>query len=147
MKRLLVLGGGTAGTIVANKLRHRLDRQSWSITVVDQNDDHLYQPGLLLLPFGVYRPDELVKPRARFLPSGVDLVVAEIDRVDAEGDSVLLQDGRRLDYDYLVIATGTSPRPDQTPGLANRIAVLRSRLINWAPFRCSQNSASSAGRR
>ena len=63
MKRLLVLGGGTAGTMVVNKLHKKLNAQEWSITVVDKNNDHLYQPGLLLLPFGVYQPEELVKKR------------------------------------------------------------------------------------
>jgi sulfide:quinone oxidoreductase len=118
MRRLVVLGGGTAGTMAVNKLRRRLPAGEWSITVVDQDDIHLYQPGLLLLPFGVYTPDELVKPRQRFLPHGVDLVLAEIDRVDPDASRVFLADGRTLDYDYLVIATGTSPRPDQTPGMA-----------------------------
>jgi len=104
--------------MAVNKLRRRLPAGEWSITVVDQDDIHLYQPGLLLLPFGVYTPDELVKPRQRFLPHGVDLVLAEIDRVDPDASRVFLADGRTLDYDYLVIATGTSPRPDQTPGMA-----------------------------
>ena len=117
-KRLVVLGSGTAGTMVVNKLRPRLDPADWSITVVDQDGEHLYQPGLLLLPFGVYEPDDLVKPRLRFLPAGVDLVLGEIDRVDADANSVRLADGHELGYDYLVIATGTSPRPDQTPGMA-----------------------------
>ncbi len=70
MKRLLVLGGGTAGTMVVSKLRRRLDRAQWRITVVDQNDTHLYQPGLLFIPFGTYRPDEVVKPRRRYIPDG-----------------------------------------------------------------------------
>ena len=118
MRQLVVLGAGTAGTTVVNKLRHRLDREKWQITVVDQDDVHLYQPGLLLLPFGVYEPSELVKPRLRFIPDGVELELGEIDRVDAAANRVLLADGRVLDYDYLVIATGTSPRPDQTPGMA-----------------------------
>ena len=118
MRQLVVLGAGTAGTTVVNKLRHRLDREKWQITVVDQDDVHLYQPGLLLLPFGVYEPSELVKPRQRFIPDGVALELGEIDRVDAAANRVLLADGRVLDYDYLVIATGTSPRPDQTPGMA-----------------------------
>jgi len=117
MKRLVVLGAGTAGTMVVNKLRHKLSRSDWDITVVDQDDTHLYQPGLLLLPFGVYTEDELLKPRHRFVPDGVDLVLTEIDRVDAEANQVHLADGTVLDYDYLVIATGTSPRPDQTPGM------------------------------
>jgi sulfide:quinone oxidoreductase len=117
MRRLVVLGGGTAGTMVVNKLRRRLPDDEWAITVVDRDDAHVYQPGLLLLPFGVYRPDELVKPRQRFIPPGVELVLGDIQRVDPDGNQVLLGDGRILDYDYLVIATGTSPRPDQTPGM------------------------------
>jgi sulfide:quinone oxidoreductase len=117
MKRLLVLGGGTAGTMVVSKLRRRLDRAEWQITVVDQNDTHLYQPGLLFIPFGTYRPDEVVKPRRRFIPHGVDLVRGEIDRVDAATNTVALTDGRQLGYDYLVIATGSTARPDQTPGM------------------------------
>lgn len=117
MKRLVVLGAGTAGTMVANKLRHRLDRAEWSITVVDRDDVHPYQPGYLFLPFGGYRPEQLTKPRSRFLARGVDFVVGEVDRVQADDDVVTLMDGRSLTYDYLVIASGTTPRPDQTPGM------------------------------
>jgi sulfide:quinone oxidoreductase len=103
--------------MVANKLRRRLAREQWQITVVDRNDRHLYQPGLLFIPFGVYRPDEVTKPRTRFIPNGVDFVVGDIDRVEPESKVVLLADGTALPYDYLVIASGTSPRPDQTPGM------------------------------
>jgi len=117
MKRLLILGGGTAGTMFANKLRRRLARAQWQITVIDQDDKHVYQPGLLLVPFGVYRPDEIVKPRRRFIGDGVDLVLGEIDLVDADSSQVRLTDGRQFGYDYLVVATGTTPRPDQTPGM------------------------------
>ncbi len=117
MKRLLVLGAGTAGTMVVNKLRRRLDRGTWHISVVDPSDMHVYQPGLLLVPFGTSRPDEVARPRARYIPRGVDLVTGEVDRVDADGNAVVLVDGRRLPYDFLVIATGTRPRPDQTPGM------------------------------
>jgi sulfide:quinone oxidoreductase len=119
MKRLVVLGGGTAGTMAANKLRRRLPRDEWQITVVDQDDRHAYQPGFLLVPFGVYEPDEIVKPRHRFLVDGVDLVIAEIDRVDTAAGTVALAGGGTLGYDYLVIASGASPRPDQTPGMAD----------------------------
>jgi sulfide:quinone oxidoreductase len=117
MKRLLILGGGTAGTMVANKLRSRLDRQGWQITVVDANDDHLYQPGLLFVPFGIYDPHEITRPRHRYLHSGIDLVLAEVDRVEADHNRVFLVDGESLSYDYLVIASGAESRPDQTPGM------------------------------
>jgi len=117
MRRLLVLGAGTAGTMVVNKLRHHLDRAAWDITVVDQSDRHYYQPGYLFIPFGSYTPDQVVKPAERFIPDGVTLLLGEVDRVCAADNEALLTDGRRLPYDYLVIATGVAPRPDQTPGM------------------------------
>ena len=117
MRRLVVLGAGTAGTMVVNRLRRRLNRSSWQITVIDQDDAHLYQPGFLFIPIGVYQPHEVVRSRHRFIPDGVDLVFGEIDRVDPEACEVRLGDGRAIGYDYLVIATGTTPRPGQTPGM------------------------------
>jgi sulfide:quinone oxidoreductase len=119
MKRLLVLGGGTAGTMAVNKLRPRLARDEWQITVVDPSDTHYYQPGYLFVPFGIYQPEEIVKPRKRFIPEGVDLVQAEVDKVLPEDNKVLLVGGQELPYDYLIIASGTTPRPDQTPGMAD----------------------------
>lgn len=130
MKRLLVLGGGTAGTMVVNKLRRKLARSEWAITIVDRDDDHLYQPGLLLLPFGVYEPEELVKPRDRFFPAGVDFIRAGVDRVEPTENRVVLEDGRVLDYDELVIASGSSPRPDQTPGMDDP-AVWRTSVFDF----------------
>ncbi len=117
MKNLLILGGGTAGTMAANKLRKALKAADWKITVVDQDNKHIYQPGLLLLPFGVYEPKDLIKERDQLFARGIDVVRGEIDRVNAEENTVALLDGTTLTYDYLVIATGTSPRPDQTPGM------------------------------
>ncbi len=119
MKQLLILGAGTAGTMVANKLRPKLSKQEWLITIVDQDRTHYYQPGFLFIPFGTYQPEEVMKPKERFIPEGVDFILAEIDRVEAEANQVKLVDGRVLTYDYLVIATGTHPRPDQTPGMTD----------------------------
>ncbi len=119
MKRLVILGGGTAGTMAANRLRRRLHPDEWKITVVDKSEIHNYQPGHLFIPFGIYGPQDVVKPRRRFIPDGVDLVFGEIARVVPEENRVLLADDRQLPYDYLIIATGTSPRPDQTPGMVD----------------------------
>jgi sulfide:quinone oxidoreductase len=119
MNRLLVLGAGTAGTMVVNKLHRRLDTHEWNITVVDKDTAHHYQPGYLFVPFGTYTPEEVVRPRNRFLPSGVDLVIAEVDLVDPVKQTVRLVDGRELGYDQLLIAAGVSPRPDETPGMTD----------------------------
>jgi sulfide:quinone oxidoreductase len=117
MRDLLVLGAGTAGTMVVNKLRPRLPASEWRITVVDQSEAHHYQPGYLFVPFGTYRPEEIVKPRERLITRGVEQITGEIDRVDTDAKLVRLVDGTELPYDQLVIATGTHPTPDETPGL------------------------------
>jgi sulfide:quinone oxidoreductase len=117
VKKLLVLGAGTAGTMVVNKLRPRLDPGEWQITIVDQTPCHYYQPGFLFIPFGIYRAQDVQKPRRDFIPAGVDTVLSAIDSIDPDRQRVGLADGRHLDYDYLVIATGTHPTPAQTPGL------------------------------
>lgn len=117
MRHLLVLGGGTAGTMVVNKLRPRLARDEWRITVVDQDDEHHYQPGYLFIPFGAYRREDAVKRRSRFIPDGVELVLGAIEALDPEAQTVTLQGGTTLAYDQLIVATGTTPRPEETPGM------------------------------
>lgn len=117
MKRLLVLGAGTAGTMVVNKLRPLLPLNEWEVTIVEPAEQHLYQPGLLFVPFGRYEADDLQKPTQPLLPAGVSLISEEVQRVDVLGSFVELSNGESMPFDQLVIATGTHPRPDMTPGM------------------------------
>jgi sulfide:quinone oxidoreductase len=117
VKRVLILGAGTAGTMTANKLRTLLDA-SFDITIVDNDDTHYYQPGFLFLPFGTYEPADVMKPKREFIPRGVTYVNGAIAELDADAETVRLEDGTTLEYDYLIIATGTHPSPDETPGLS-----------------------------
>lgn len=119
MKRLVILGGGTGGTLMARLLARKLDRAAWSLTVVDRDTDHYYQPGFLFVPFGLYERSRLVKDRARLLPKGIEFVLAEVERVDADANTIVLEDGRGLPYDILVIATGAEIMPGETAGLAD----------------------------
>jgi sulfide:quinone oxidoreductase len=116
MARIVVLGGGTGGTLGANRLRKALGPDA-SITVVDQDGRHVYQPGLLFVPFGLAHPDDIVKPRDRQLRDGIDYVQQPIDRVDLDADTVHLADGTALAYDVLVVATGAALQPEETDGL------------------------------
>jgi sulfide:quinone oxidoreductase len=120
MKRLLILGAGTAGTMAANKLRHVLGQDEWKITIVDQDETHYYQPGFLFIPFGIYGENDVRKPKRDFVPNGVEMIVSEIELIEPEENRVkIAKDDRYLYYDYLIIATGTQPRPDETPGLTD----------------------------
>ncbi len=113
---IVILGGGTGGTLVANRL-HRAIGSEVAITVIDENDRHVYQPGLLFVPFGLAQPDDLVRSRARQLHEGVTYRQCGIDRVDVDADRVHLVDGSSVDYDVLVVATGARLVPEETEGL------------------------------
>ena len=117
MKNLLILGAGTAGTTVANRMYNLLDSDEWRITIVDQHATHYYQPGFLFIPFGIYSKNDVIKPKRDFIPSGVELIMAPIDLIEPDHNRVKLSNGRSLNYDFLVIATGAQIHPEQTTGL------------------------------
>lgn len=116
MKSLVVLGAGTAGTIVANRMRRRLPRD-WNIRMVDPDPVHLYQPGLLFLPFGARDEARMRRPRGRTLRRGIEWIQQSVARVEPETRMVRLDSGEQLRYDLLVIASGSRIRPEETPGL------------------------------
>lgn len=118
MKTLLILGAGTGGTIVANKMARLLDSRDWQIVVIDRDQGHLYQPGLLFIPFGIYGTEDVLKPRRRLLDARIQLIFDEIELIDPEAQSVKLAGQiRPLPYDELVIALGCELAPEETAGL------------------------------
>lgn len=121
MKKLLILGAGTAGTMMANKLHKAFDPEEWEITIVDQYRTHYYQPGFLFIPFNIYSKQDVIKPKSNFFPPGVKVIYKAIDRIVGEENKVLLEGGQVLQYDYMIIATGTQTRPDETPGLKDKL--------------------------
>lgn len=116
MKHIVILGAGTAGTIVANKLAHELNN-GWKITIVDKSETHFYQPGFLFIPFGIYSREDVQRPRRDYLPRQVETIIAEIEVIEPDKNRVQLQNGRTLSYDYLIITTGSRVVPEETPGL------------------------------
>jgi sulfide:quinone oxidoreductase len=116
-KRIVILGGGTGGTMTANRLRRHLSTDEAEITVVDRDDRHVYQPGLLLVPFGLAHPSSLVRSRRAQLREGIAFREAEVAWVDLEHDEVVLIDGGVLPYNVLVVATGVVLQPEETEGL------------------------------
>ncbi|TMR99984.1 NAD(P)/FAD-dependent oxidoreductase [Nonomuraea basaltis] len=116
-KRIVILGAGTGGTLVANRLRRLYPEDAAEIVVVDQDDEHVYQPGLLFVPFGLAEPSEIVRPRRRQLHRGIVFRQTPIDRVDLGAQQVHLEDGTVLGYDVLVVATGSVLLPQETEGL------------------------------
>ena len=118
MKRILILGAGTAGTIVANKLAQELDPAEWKITIVDQSETHYYQPGFLFIPFGIYSINDVRRPRREYLPRGIQIIISDIEVIDPDKKQVhIKKDNRTLPYDDLIITTGTRIVPDEIEGM------------------------------
>jgi sulfide:quinone oxidoreductase len=116
-KQIVILGGGTGGTMTANRLRRRFGADEAEIHVVDRNDRHVYQPGLLFVPFGLTSLDEIVRPRRRQLREGIAFHETEVARVELDREEVVLLDGDVLPYDVLVVASGVRLQPEETEGL------------------------------
>jgi sulfide:quinone oxidoreductase len=116
MHRIVILGGGTGGTLTANRLQ-RLYGDDAEIVVVDRDDRHVYQPGLLFVPFGLAEPGDIVRPRSKQLRNGIEFRLAEVARVETADNTVWLEGGEALPYDVLVIATGARLQPEETEGL------------------------------
>jgi sulfide:quinone oxidoreductase len=116
-KRIVILGGGTGGTMTANRLRRRFEADEAEIHVVDRDDRHVYQPGLLFVPFGLAQLDEIVRPRRRQLRSGIEFHETDVGSVELDSDLVRLADGTQLRYDVLIVATGVRLQPEETEGL------------------------------
>ncbi|HZE06683.1 MAG TPA: FAD/NAD(P)-binding oxidoreductase [Solirubrobacteraceae bacterium] len=114
--RILIIGGGTGGTLTANRL-HRAYGDAAQITVVDRDDRHIYQPGLLFVPFGLADPDKLVRSRRAQFLRGIEFRRAEVERIETAESRVHLAGGESLPYEVLVIATGASLVPQETEGL------------------------------
>lgn len=116
-KNLIIIGAGTAGTMMANKLDRELDKNLWHITIIDRDDVHYYQPGFLFIPFGIYEPKDVVKTRQEFLPKDVTFLMDEVYSIKGKENRLLLNSGKSLNYDVLIIATGVETVPQETPGL------------------------------
>jgi len=144
MKNLLILGAGTAGTMMANHLRPKLYSNKWNITIVDQYKTHYYQPGFLFLPFDTYTEDQVKKEGKKFIPKFVNYIQKKIEKILPEENKVVLED-RTLNYDILIIATGSKIAPEETEGLLGSLwkkdifdfytyegsLALRNKLRNW----------------
>ena len=145
MNRLVIVGAGTAGTMMANHLHHKLNRKEWTIAIVDERTEHHYQPGYLFLPFDIYKPKDIIKSIKDFIPADVNLITKKVDRIVATENYIQMAEGDRLHYEVLIIATGAKIAPEETAGMSGKLwhqsvfdfytfegaLALRNKLRDW----------------
>ncbi|MBS3760808.1 NAD(P)/FAD-dependent oxidoreductase [Halodesulfurarchaeum sp.] len=120
-ERIVIVGGGSGGTITANRLSEELESEieagKIEITVVSANPNHLYKPLYLYIPLGEAELEDTRRPLVDLVDHRVTLVYKRVTEIDTDGKSLAMDDGSELDYDYLVVGTGAIPQPEETPGL------------------------------
>lgn len=117
MKNVVIVGGGTGGTIVANILARKLSRKEVNITLVNDSSQHVYQPSFIYVALGYHLSKESIMREERdLLDKNVNLIIKKAVKIDVANRCVTLEDGEKLDYDYLVVATGSRIVPEEIPG-------------------------------
>ncbi|HEX6127506.1 MAG TPA: FAD/NAD(P)-binding oxidoreductase, partial [Candidatus Limnocylindria bacterium] len=117
MQRIVVLGGGVGGTLVANllarKLKREIKRGEATVTVVDDKGEHIYQPGFMYIAMGNEKPERLKRPERSLLDDEVRLEVGRAVEIDEAGKRVVLEGDRELPYEQLILATGSRIVPEE----------------------------------
>ncbi|MEF8820821.1 MAG: FAD/NAD(P)-binding oxidoreductase [Halovenus sp.] len=120
---IVILGGGTGGTVLANNLAERLgseiDSGDVRVTLINDDPEHVYKPVWLYVPFGTREPEDGRRPLADLVDDRVELKIDRVTAIDPDAQQ-LHSTGEvgPIQYDKLVVATGSTLAPDEIPGLA-----------------------------
>lgn len=117
MKKVVIVGGGVGGTIVANALAEATNATDVSITVISETARHVYQPGFISATLSSQKPDSLMRDERRLLSGRVQFVHARANRIDAQNRLVEVE-GKQYPYDFLVLAVGARYNPEEIPGFS-----------------------------
>ncbi len=117
MKNIVIIGGGTGGTLAANRLRRHFTEEDVIIEVIDRNDDHIYQPGLLFIPFGILEHEDIIRSRTAQFNEGIRVHIDTVHHIDPSEHRVVLGGGSSMHYDVCIIASGSVLLPQATEGL------------------------------
>ena len=119
MKRIVILGTGTAGTIMANQLSRKINHKNWIITIIDEHEYHYYQPGFLFIPFGYYTEKDVVRNKQKFLPKAAEFLQETVELIIPGSNAIKLKSGKSISYNILIIATGAKIVPAEVEGLTD----------------------------
>jgi sulfide:quinone oxidoreductase len=119
MKKVIIVGGGVGGTIIANLLARKFRKDEVQVTLISDSKKHVYLPGCLRIIFGGTSPSSLERDERTLLSKRVNFVLAEAKRINLNERTVEIKDDKAYEYDFLVVATGARYVPSEIPGYSS----------------------------
>ena len=117
--RIVIAGGGAAGLTAASRLTSAL--QGATIIVIDPRKEHYYQPGFTLVAAGIKQQDYVVSQTSHYLPQGAEWISEGVAEIDPDGQLVVTSSGRKVAYDFLIVATGLELNYGGIEGMDTRL--------------------------
>ena len=104
--RVVILGAGFGGLYAAKALKNA----PVQVTVLDRRNFHLFQPLLYQVATGALSPGEIASPLRSVLrrQKNTQVLLGEATDLDAEHHRLVLDDGQTVEYDSLIVATGSA---------------------------------------
>ena len=113
--QIVIIGGGTGGIMIAAQLKRA--KKGLDIAIIDPSEKHYYQPANTLVGAGIMKYEATIKPEQKFIPKGVSWIKERVADIQPDDNEVILENGEKITYDYLVNATGIQINLDGIKGL------------------------------
>ena len=119
--RIVVVGGGTGGMAAVSALEQLPGRDKFDITLIEPSEYHYYQPQWTMVGAGLFPREVTRRPMATLVPAAINWINEACAEFLPHDNHLLTSSGKRVDYDYLIVAAGLKLDWDKIDGLKGNL--------------------------